>query len=123
MVSRTRKWRWPGMSRPSAFHPGPVGWAKTAKALPFLRRARPAVPTRSAPAAWARRDRHPDATETPWPPLPTLRALAFLFAVVPFTANAQSITEKAQACVACHGDNGVPADKSWPVIWGQHQGY
>jgi len=55
--------------------------------------------------------------------LPTLRALAFLFAVVPFTANAQSITEKAQACVACHGDNGVPADKSWPVIWGQHQGY
>jgi cytochrome c553 len=38
-------------------------------------------------------------------------------------ARAQSVEEKAQACAACHGDNGVPADKSWPVIWGQHQGY
>jgi cytochrome c553 len=52
-----------------------------------------------------------------------LRALAFLFALVPFAAHAQSIGERAQACAACHGDNGVPADKSWPVIWGQHQGY
>ena len=59
----------------------------------------------------------------PGPPLPTLRALAFLLAVVPFAANAQSIDAKAQACAACHGDDGVPADKSWPVIWGQHQGY
>jgi cytochrome c553 len=58
----------------------------------------------------------------PWPPLPTLRVIAVLLAVVPI-ANAQSIEEKAQACAACHGDNGIPADKSWPVIWGQHQGY
>ncbi len=55
--------------------------------------------------------------------MPTLRALALLLALAPFTANAQSIEEKAQACAACHGDNGIPADKSWPVIWGQHQGY
>jgi cytochrome c553 len=41
---------------------------------------------------------------------------------VPFAA-AQSIEEKAQACAACHGENGIPLDKSWPVIWGQHQGY
>ena len=39
------------------------------------------------------------------------------------SAGAQSIEEKAQACGACHGENGVPPDKSWPVIWGQHQGY
>jgi cytochrome c553 len=50
-------------------------------------------------------------------------ALAFLLATVPFAAHAQSIAEKAQACAACHGDNGIPADKTWPVIWGQHQGY
>jgi cytochrome c553 len=28
-----------------------------------------------------------------------------------------------QACAICHGENGIPADKSLPVIWGQHQGY
>jgi cytochrome c553 len=59
----------------------------------------------------------------PWPPLPTLRGLAFFLAIIPFTANAQSIAEKAQACAECHGDNGVPPYKSFPVIWGQHQGY
>ena len=52
-----------------------------------------------------------------------LQVLAFFLATLPFAAGAQSIEQKAQACAACHGDNGVPADKSWPVIWGQHQGY
>src|SRR6516162_8888489 len=23
----------------------------------------------------------------------------------------------------CHGENGIPQDKHFPVIWGQHQGY
>jgi cytochrome c553 len=64
-----------------------------------------------------------DQKQTLWPPLPTLRALTLLLAIVPFAASAQSVEEKAQACAACHGDNGIPADKSWPVIWGQHQGY
>jgi cytochrome c553 len=60
----------------------------------------------------------------PWPPLPTRRVLAFLSAtIVPLAASAQSVEQQAQACAACHGDNGVPADKSWPVIWGQYQGY
>jgi cytochrome c553 len=39
------------------------------------------------------------------------------------TASAQTIDQKAAQCAACHGDNGIPADKSWPVIWGQYQGY
>jgi cytochrome c553 len=43
------------------------------------------------------------------------------------TANgqAQSIEEKAQICSACHGNNGVPAQQSFPVpvIWGQNFGY
>ena len=33
------------------------------------------------------------------------------------------IEEKAQLCTACHGENGIPQDKTIPVIWGQHQGY
>src|SRR5262249_35010168 len=43
-------------------------------------------------------------------------------AAAPFAA-AQPIEDKGQACAACHGENGIPPDKSWPVIWGQHQGY
>jgi cytochrome c553 len=39
------------------------------------------------------------------------------------TARAQSIEEKAQVCGACHGENGIPQDKAFPIIWGQHAGY
>src|ERR1700756_4865976 len=53
--------------------------------------------------------------------VPTLQVLAILLA--PPLAAAQTIEDKVQACAACHGDNGIPPDKSWPVIWGQHQGY
>jgi cytochrome c553 len=94
------------------------------------------VPTRSTPAAqsrsvgWVERsethhraEQHGKAHAGFRFAQPILRALAFFLGVVPLTANAQSIADKAQACAACHGDNGVPADKSWPVIWGQHQGY
>ena len=28
-----------------------------------------------------------------------------------------------QACAGCHGDNGVPTDKTIPVIWGQNREY
>jgi cytochrome c553 len=38
-------------------------------------------------------------------------------------ASAQTIAEKAQICSGCHGENGVPQDKTMPVIWGQQQGY
>jgi cytochrome c553 len=37
---------------------------------------------------------------------------------------ADDIEAKAQACAACHGNNGVPTDpKNMPVIWGQEQSY
>jgi cytochrome c553 len=39
------------------------------------------------------------------------------------SARAQTIEEKAAVCAACHGENGIPPDKTFPVIWGQHQGY
>jgi cytochrome c553 len=54
--------------------------------------------------------------------LPTLQTLSVLLAAAPFAA-AQTIEDKVQACAACHGEDGMPPDKSWPVIWGQHQGY
>jgi cytochrome c553 len=38
-------------------------------------------------------------------------------------APAQTTEEKAQICGACHGENGVPQQKTMPVIWGQQQGY
>jgi cytochrome c553 len=45
-----------------------------------------------------------------------------LLAVVP--AAADDIEAKAQACAACHGQNGVPIDpKTMPVIWGQQASY
>jgi cytochrome c553 len=52
-------------------------------------------------------------------------AIAVLVAAlgVRSSAAAQSIDEKAHMCTGCHGEAGIPPDKSWPVIWGQHQGY
>ena len=47
--------------------------------------------------------------------------VGFAFAVVPACA-ADDIEAKAQACAACHGQNGVPTDpKTIPIIWGQQQ--
>ena len=37
---------------------------------------------------------------------------------------ADDIAAKAQACAACHGENGVPTDpKTMPIIWGQQANY
>ncbi len=38
-------------------------------------------------------------------------------------ARAETIEDKAAACASCHGENGIPPDKQFPVIWGQNQGY
>ena len=38
-------------------------------------------------------------------------------------ASAEDIAEKAAICSACHGENGIPIDKSIPVIFGQNEGY
>jgi cytochrome c553 len=50
-----------------------------------------------------------------------IAALAAMF--LPTPSSAETIEEKAQLCAACHGENGIPQQKSTPVIWGQHQGY
>ena len=49
--------------------------------------------------------------------------VSFALAVVPAYA-VDDIEAKAQACAACHGQNGVPTDpKTIPIIWGQEQSY
>ena len=52
--------------------------------------------------------------------------VAIVFAAFPAdsgAARADTLEEKAQMCGGCHGENGVPQEKTTPVIWGQHQGY
>jgi cytochrome c553 len=64
----------------------------------------------------------------------TARSRLFLIAVgapiallgtlfLPAASRAQTIAEKAQLCAACHGEDGIPQQKTTPVIWGQAQGY
>jgi cytochrome c553 len=36
---------------------------------------------------------------------------------------AQSLAEKVGVCAGCHGQDGKPADKTIPIIWGQQAGY
>lgn len=51
--------------------------------------------------------------------------LGLALVILPLAARAQSIEEKAQVCAACHGEQGVPQEQSFPVpvIWGQNLGY
>jgi len=57
-------------------------------------------------------------------PLGPVFFIAMLGALLlPPPAAAQTIEEKAQLCAACHGENGIPQEKTTPVIWGQYQGY
>jgi len=39
------------------------------------------------------------------------------------TALADAPPASAQACVACHGENGVSDNPQWPNLAGQHAGY
>jgi cytochrome c553 len=50
-------------------------------------------------------------------------ALATALTLLPGSVGAQTIDQKAQLCSACHGESGVPQQKTAPVIWGQQLGY
>jgi len=41
----------------------------------------------------------------------------------PAAAVAAKLEEQVQLCAACHGENGVPQEKTTPIIWGQTLGY
>jgi cytochrome c553 len=49
--------------------------------------------------------------------------LCIALAAAPAWAQQQTIEQKAQVCATCHGEKGIPIDKAYPIIWGQHQGY
>ena len=57
-------------------------------------------------------------------PVPSLvSGLLLLLAATAPAARADTLSEQVQSCVACHGENGVPQDKTVPVIAGQQEGY
>ncbi len=53
----------------------------------------------------------------------TLLALAALVLMSPAALAAGGVEETAQICAGCHGENGVPQEKTTPIIWGQNEGY
>jgi cytochrome c553 len=48
---------------------------------------------------------------------------ATAIAALPMLARADTLEEKAAMCAGCHGEDGVPQEKTTPVIWGQWLGY
>jgi len=52
-----------------------------------------------------------------------LRLLVAAISTGSHSAFADDIADKIQLCAGCHGENGVPQQKTTPVIWGQNQGY
>lgn len=62
--------------------------------------------------------------------VPATRARRIFFAISacvlikPVIAHADDrVAELAAICTGCHGENGVPQEKTTPVIWGQNEGY
>jgi cytochrome c553 len=49
-------------------------------------------------------------------------AICFVIAF-PIAPSAQTVDDLAQVCAGCHGEKGVPIDKTTPVIWGQKRDY
>lgn len=49
--------------------------------------------------------------------------LGVLLLVSPATAYPEPIEVKANVCGSCHGTNGLPTEKTVPIIWGQNAGY
>jgi cytochrome c553 len=49
--------------------------------------------------------------------------MALLLGLTPHSALADSVEDNAQVCSGCHGEKGVPIDKTIPNIWGQRREY
>ena len=54
--------------------------------------------------------------------IPIVAACFLLTSIGPLFAN-ENIEDLIATCAACHGENGVPQEKTTPVIWGQNEGY
>src|SRR5215212_1818660 len=51
------------------------------------------------------------------------RLLSVLPFLIPASSLAQTVEEKARSCSVCHGEAGIPVEKTTPIIWGQAGGY
>lgn len=49
--------------------------------------------------------------------------LAALLLLSTAALAADPVPDKAKLCATCHGENGIPINKTTPVIWGQNEGY
>jgi len=55
-----------------------------------------------------------------------MRPLILLAATILMSQTARAagnVEETAQVCAGCHGEKGVPQEKTTPIIWGQNEGY
>ena len=50
-------------------------------------------------------------------------ALAAVLLTFPIVGVAGPIEDKVQVCAACHGADGLPREKTIPIIWGQNAAY
>jgi len=50
-------------------------------------------------------------------------AVLSLGAVSTVPAAADSVSDAVQVCSGCHGEAGIPADPTFPIIWGQNRTY
>jgi cytochrome c553 len=48
---------------------------------------------------------------------------SFIVALPSTATFADNVDDLAQVCAGCHGEKGVPIDKTTPVIWGQKRDY
>lgn len=52
-----------------------------------------------------------------------LAPLAALILASSTALAADPVPDKAKLCATCHGEQGIPINKTIPVIWGQNEGY
>jgi cytochrome c553 len=52
--------------------------------------------------------------------VPSILLVLLLVSQMPAKAG---VEDSAAICAGCHGEEGVPTDKKFPVIWGQNQEY
>src|SRR5882672_4545473 len=52
-----------------------------------------------------------------------LAVFATVALVLPDATRAQTIEENALLCAGCHGESGIPQEKTTPIIWGMQLGY
>jgi cytochrome c553 len=55
--------------------------------------------------------------------LTSMSAMGCIIITHPAAASAETTSDLAQVCAGCHGENGVPIDKTTPIIWGQNRAY